>query len=57
MSNGPYRRLEQAFEEYRKVFEEYDDLVRRIREAITEDEAILKQHTISGCLKSSSDVS
>jgi len=40
MSDDPYIRLEQAFEEYRKVFEEFDDLVRRMRELIIENKTV-----------------
>lgn len=43
MSDDPYIRLEQAFEEYRKVFEEFDDLVRRMRELIIENKTVPEQ--------------
>jgi hypothetical protein len=43
MSDDPNIRLEQAFEECRKVFEEFDDLVRRIRELIIEDKTVSEQ--------------
>ncbi len=43
MSDDPYIRLEQAFEEYRKVFEEFDDLIRRMRELIIENKTVPEQ--------------
>jgi len=43
MSDDPYIRLEQAFKEYRKVFEEFDDLVRRMRELIIENKTVPEQ--------------
>ena len=43
MSDDPYIRLEQAFEAYRKVFKEFDDLVRRMRELIIENKTVPEQ--------------